>query len=1432
MNKRLLLLVFCGSTFGVEMMKDDSLCRESVASILGKNAHDSEKLVAALIQLDATFGITPCQYNKQKGISLGDAADSDWDNHYQQASESNNPAQQAIAAMNKASDSGSYSGSSSDLAAFKAGEMIGRNINPVKLGGIAVNGINVGVDASLHGISTGLEAVARSIGIPNLNVNLDVFKSLSLEAGGKWLYKGGQGLYDITSEGMANTYDFFSGVGQAVGSGSGRRRVVYDSDCDNIQSGIDSIESKCESYRYDKLNQLFPALQSGRTLYFGLNTDVQDSNNTYYGDPLSFSPGVQEMFTTQKNTLYGPGGTCLNPTKGSIAAQSSALNTHIFETASNIEQSFDTHWINLDNIDESQKTRLKFALSLFANETVGNLGNTGEAATKLVTSTHSKVSRMVQQTGSIVTKIAQSINQLQAMQTSNLGSIADKTRVTIAMIGKQTDRLLASMETISDFFFNAPNVLGDSANAMLNRAKSTLSSGQNDAQTTAADQGTLQVTNPGTKLLDVFDSNFASALNQALKAWTVSLRTIMSPNAEISSARNEADKSAILRQNADVAAKEIFANLDDLAVNNTLKFTNAQKSSTDSAAATNLLHSQTDSLRVLLKKLFAAVISGAKDNLANTQTKIANALGETQSGTADQFSALSESVAEANTDLTDQINGLVSQFSSLVASLTSALAKRQSSDAVADADQASSVQSAKALADAQLQTTVDSHSAQIAAASNNWEKLGDEALSGLDEIASTSEDQHPVATDSQTALRAVQSGLADGSAETQLAARAQAAAARRGLEKSSAATAALTSAAGADLSTQRDQLEAIAIDAANARSALSSDPSSDQEASLAASLARSLTSSSDSYASSFQQAKADAGAQLDKSTSRVVDKSDAVASEYADKIAEIQATFTQQTSQQITPQVDLTQLQSAANDASAPVIDYSHSLTDGLASAARSGASAVAGTVVSMSDSMNSLSESTAADLQRIHPGIPQIHTPSVDRLDNTLVFQNVDSTNANIALTIQQAVDLMNQFSLFFEKGAFDEKIDSLKTQNDDLSKIRMDQISNLISNFSDWNVSSPKRIDLAIAQFIDTMTKSALPDIIVPLDDGNAGFTTGTLSNLNQLQIVANQIQANNSKNSQNLLQETQNQIDDLAGISQKIAHVQIPSSSFQPAQIGLTTGAMSRVNSQLDASVAATQSSLSMDASRAASDSSFNATVMQGRSQVVSQLGAAAVATGVHAASETADTLQNVLGSSKIDLGNLQSTLAAYSANLHEKLLHSISQLSTMDSGVTNNLTADKSQTDLQLLMAKRAVRQLLDSWNQYAQFETKKFRAMNVSDAEHTALLSNKIESANSTAGTTLRTSRDGLGGIAADVRTAVTDFVSFKNHMQSGIDNYKTSFNVFNKSSDLAAAQMKEAIYNLNANDQFVDQSNRDQLATVIKNFEAQLDRQAKMAEAV
>ena len=1417
--------------FWASALADDRLCRSAMHTLLGAVPHadTADSLVAALVQLDSTFGITPCEYNKMKGIKssgLNDA--SDFDNKYQEVGAVENDASRALAAMSDASDSAVYSQPKSESAAKRAGKMVG--------GGISYGATHIGqgLSAGIKGIGTGISEVARSIGIPDVDINLDVFKAIDWKVGGEWALKGGEGLYDVTTEGLKNVYDFYSGIAAGIfPSAAGRRRVVYDKDCDNIQNEIDAIENKCNSYRYDKLTQMFPVLQSANALYFGVSFNTTRLNQTFEGDPLSFTPGVKEVFQKHKDALYGIGGDCLTPTRGSLSKESSVLTYKAFEQWQNdLQAVMQTDWENLKNIDKGTKAQIEAVVQGFKNVSLDQLNMSSVVGSLATGSYYQNVVSLITGTASLLGNLTAQTNRLQEQQNSNFESISNRSTKAENAIQRAVTRLINQLGSVSDTLYNTDALRAEFTDSLVEGVREQLAAGAGEANQMARDQTSVAVNAQSGKLLNVFKTNLEGAVSQTGRSWGTTVQTLMIDKRTDyqRTFQKEVGVNRALVQNFDAAETLTMSDLADLATNNTIKFQASQAAALDASASTKLVSTQTDSTGSTFVKLYAALDGNAGETIADAQTKIGNAIAEAGNGASEQLAQLGSSYADAAQDVTEMTSEMKEKFTALAARVSGAIGR--SAAAATKSSQSELLNTASQLGASQIQVNADFQSNQLAAAGAKWQQLGDAALAELESVVGESEEDRAGAIrDASSALRAGQGDMS----EIEFEEKSAGAVGRRNMIAAGNAAAALARGESADLAIQRDQLAGLLQYLSSVRQGAGSSADSTQQTRLAAkSLVKAIEGAEESYAGAFKQTSTAAAAQLDKASSEVDSRKEGAVAELEARLASLGTSMkNQHTSSTISMEDLVSELASVGEP-------YSNTkeLASDLASTFAQSQSRAAGVVAGFSDSASNLESEISRAAQSVVPPA-RMTTSFVSPPPQSVAISNsIDAARSALSAALSSAALATTELDQGESKAIaeFDSDSAAMSNTQSSLNAQASWQITNMTDTFTRWNSSQPKIVSASVENFIEALGADGMrlmDRIAQEAGFGVSGFlsnfSSDSVNSLDQLGAV-----------SERFLQEAAQPVTapaSLQGLSNQISEAkkflsQQSSASLneymQASLLGAADRDATRLTAALKASAQAANSSLFLDSARGGSEAGFAANISSGQASALSRLGAQAASAADALTGEASVGLGTQLAASTDRLQTLESSMQTYATRLESRMQNVLSH--SGDDEFIANISSDKSQLAVQMLMTRRSVRDLLETWDKYTTAETEKFGKMNLTDFEYLAAMSGRLDSANSTSGGALRIGQASLGASTAEILAAASNYIQFRNFMQSGVANYRDALRVLNVSATAAISQTKESIFNLNANDDFVDGSSKSQLLAAVQRFETELDQKALQAE--
>jgi hypothetical protein len=130
------------------------------------------------------------------------------------------------------------------------------------------------------------------------------------------------------------------------------------------------------------------------------------------------------------------------------------------------------------------------------------------------------------------------------------------------------------------------------------------------------------------------------------------------------------------------------------------------------------------------------------------------------------------------------------------------------------------------------------------------------------------------------------------------------------------------------------------------------------------------------------------------------------------------------------------------------------------------------------------------------------------------------------------------------------------------------------------------------------------------------------------------------------------------------------------------------------------------------------------------------------------ETSSAVKEATGADAIDAAALGKMIGDYRSELRRKFAKTVAKASLFDQNVTDSISMDKSQIGMQLMMARRSVSQLLNTWSQYTDYEVKKFKRMKSFDDDYLGIMSDRVKTANTTSRSSLVQNGDRISTLNA------------------------------------------------------------------------------------
>ena len=1457
-------ILLAASVHSLETVIDQHLCQEALRDLLppGESSRLShtqvDHIVSALVQVDNTFGITPCQYSKLKGMAVHPDNNGMFLPPSGMAPITPNPAAQAIQSMYDASGEAGY-GHDRVSAAERAGQSVGKGLNA------GIEGINVGI----KGINVGIDAI-RDFKIGDIGFTV----------AGKWINKAGEAVGDVVTESTKATYDFFKGVGESLGpSTAGRRRVVYDKDCDFIQHGIDSIENNCAQYRFDKMKFMYPFLQAMGDFDVEIVGNRSRINATVAGDPTSLDTGMREVFGNQRDALYGQNGTCLQPTRGSISMMEEQLDSLVFEINKATAGSFDTHWSNLMNIDGSIKNATIETVHEFT-EGVLDTFNISIAAQGLISRMRSlDLNGAYSASVALLKNLSDSIMALQGKVDDRIARAQESGNKLANNSAKSLGRLEAKMDSVVNLMDISPSGLDRFTDSLSSGVWKILRAANQSSQADTRDLLLNSLGPNAKKLIDQFGDQSGTFLTDSRKDWTGYTdrysnsykNTYRSRDGQVS------DATANISQSFDATDADIQDEFLDMSSSQSIKLGDVERSARTLAQAGQSLQAKQRAAAAAVKALFRGLISGNSNTIADTQTKIGQIVGIGSQGSGEQLSVASQQVSGLGQSLSDSSNDLSSSLTNLVYKLRSLIADSVNSANSASADQEDSLRSASDLSQSKVQLVADSSSLSSTGATDDWHQMGDDAVSGLEDVVSEADlERARTRRDSQQALSALGSESSEGSFESEMTADRSSSNARSSLVAAGSSIDGLSQSAGQDLAAQQSVIASNLGEVGRARDSIrdASQTSVAQASTLFDSLSNEDSDAATQFSSSTRTANLQAGSDIDKSVSKMESLSSHAATDISNRLANIVGQVVDGTSEKLESAMTATSNTEVGLSALSDQLD---SLPQSATEQQRAMNSSVIQSLDSVVSKSESFAQSVGADLSSKQADIVSDVQSSVFKLSSNadgfaLVSSKagsaIDAQSRAYSQTVTSDALLKNVLRLMGDSTAavsqelakdvdqsgadeheFSNDVTNVKSALINLNTSASNSLSDIVGDFLKFNASYPDKLSKAVQEYIDSLGADGmrLMDAIAGAAKTTAG--TGFAASLNDPSSASVMDDASNvgsdylsqaSQNQDDLIQTSQQTSGRLNGVSSEIdkakkylkdnADQAVSYRDYMDASARRADMESTSVTGQLSSVVHSTNSSLSLLAGQEGTESGFASNMNKAQSSSMLTMGDVSAKQTAGLSRDVNAAVASTVGEASSSLNEVQSDMERHGAELRAKTQAAWTSVASSDSTLIGNISSDRSQVDLQLMMAKRSLRTLLSAWEKYASTETRKFQKMNSTDNEYMSLTPNRISTANDTSGGSLRTSLSNMNGLNDQVVQAVMDYLGFGSTIRGNLDGYRQGLHALNVSTDSGVSQIKEMIYNLNANDEFLDSERRGEMTTVIDQFNAELDKRASEAQ--
>jgi len=283
---------------------------------------------------------------------------------------------------------------------------------------------------------------------------------------------------------------------------------------------------------------------------------------------------------------------------------------------------------------------------------------------------------------------------------------------------------------------------------------------------------------------------------------------------------------------------------------------------------------------------------------------------------------------------------------------------------------------------------------------------------------------------------------------------------------------------------------------------------------------------------------------------------------------------------------------------------------------------------------------------------------------------------------------------------------------------------------------------------------------------------------------------------------------------------------SKSMETAQADLKSMIQSAMNS-----VTAANATLTRASGTSSSQSEFGSGIHQGKASRLLEAMKRESGIAYDLARTTGDALTDATGRQAIDLKSLDDTLQQSALDRSAKMSSTIRSLGDRDSDFAKNISSNQDAVTTNLMLAKRAVRDLISSWSGYADYEIDKFEKMANVDQDFISMISSHVNTSTMSSEHKLLNSRTAMKDIEYRTGESVTDYIQFENSTSVQTNMLFDVIPRLNKTATASLAQLSETATQFDVGDNEMDVVARASTLDAISRFEKSLDDHAQMAIA-
>jgi hypothetical protein len=1136
----------------------------------------------------------------------------------------------------------------------------------------------------------------------------------------------------------------------------------------------------------------------------------------------------------------------------------------------------DTHWTNIKQIDSyvgSQVDKKISEISSILGDLLDQIATSQEAYHYEFAFDSSQFANV---TRGLLSNSSVPINQLNWKMKDKLATGETSLSKLVAQAEKSLAMLEKRLDSTTDLLSLSPVNREKFTETLTKGAQLVLSQGFQRVSYDSEKQVNDLFTTKGQGTIDTFSSQSSAAVDIGRKDWANNLKQFLFDNKVTLNdlIRKSDDVSRQIQTDFTTLNQDTMSSLDAMAASQFTALAAVKEPAIDAKTASLRLKAGTDYSYSSIKKLFQTLLTGTSEEIAEAQTSISQILNHASAGANDQLSALAQTSHGMSSTLASDVSELASRMSALIAKVRALVGDSTAKAGSQSGDTNQVIAQAGVAAETQVKQQSSLIEAKLSDTGSDLEKMAEETVDQMHTAAvDTSNDQSTVSRDTADALNASELETRVEAGQTENEATRASAAALRQSAAVGGSTNHLMESAGSDLAANADEVKTTSNSASVVEESLaqSSSQSEEQGVHLAQDLSRADTETASGFQGSMRNLDRSVGDNIDKALGNVGNEQGQVGTQLRSSVGSIEVEMNQRTDDMErgekqagkgneVAENSLNEIDSRVQSVSKSS-DQSQSISDGLTNdlsdSLGTSQTAASGVAAQIEEKSNDVSTKVSGDADVV----VAISTRDLDAAKTKTDKIADDQRNA----VVDNSKDLGNAIlkestaRREAEKGVSDGRsvLGRLQTRVDNpveierlISKLKVmnsnvtDSLDQINTTYSQWRDSLPDKISAAVKELIYSLGPSEYSLVEAAIRMAQSGGLTPqneeeTLKVLANVGAISNDYAVSRQAEEDTRKAREDANNNEFKGITNKISDAKkfldknknqaATYSDYMDSVMSRSKSAMASLTGGMADSVNAVKTSLSTGSASSASENQFNVNIASTQSQSLLTQSQQATGTVSKISNEAQSAIDSTISESISYLKATEESLNAYGQDLDAKIKLAESDVLSGGKNWVGLVGDDQNQVRLQLMMAKRAVRNLLSSWSTYVDTETQKFKKMNQSETEYMELISHRIDASNTSSGDSLRASLSGLDSLNGDVLDAASSYFDFKNGISSGLSTYRDAVDVLNKTSGAGISQLKEMAFNMNANDEFIDRRERDEIASAVKNFEAEIDSRTNQA---